>query len=64
MENEDNKPNFVCYNCKQKNYYNPSDYADRKEGKQLLMEMLTYKTKQVIINCRNPKCRSQNKVTV
>lgn len=64
QENQDDRPSFVCFNCKQENFYTPSDFTDRQKGKELLMEMLTYKTKQVIISCSNQKCRSQNTITI
>jgi hypothetical protein len=63
-ENQDDQLSFICYNCHRENFYTPSDYIDKKKGKELLMEMLTYKTKKVLIPCSNEKCRNQNSVTI
>lgn len=62
MENE--RPSFICFNCKHVNFYTPTDYIDEKKGKELLLEMLTYKIKNVLIPCSNEKCRNQNTVTI
>ena len=64
METKDDRPSFICFNCKQENFYTLSDYIDKEKGKTLLMEMLTYKTKKVVIPCSNEKCRNQNSVTI
>lgn len=64
MKNKDERPSFICFNCKQENFYTPSDYIDKKKGKELLMEMLNYKTKKVLIPCNNEKCKNQNSVTI
>lgn len=64
MENKDERQSFVCFSCKHENYYSPSDYIDKKKGKELLMEMLTIKTKKVLIPCGNANCRNQNSVTI
>lgn len=67
MADQDDIPSFTCYNCKQENYYNPSDYNDSRRGGELLMEMYimkSLKTKDVLINCNNPKCNHKNTVTI
>lgn len=67
MEDQDNNPSFTCYNCKQENHYDPSDYTDSKRGGELLMEMYrmkSLKNKDVIIICNNPKCNKKNTVTI
>ncbi len=63
-KNQKNADSFVCCNCKNENFYDPSDFIDRSRSNELLLEMIIYKYKQVIIHCNNPKCRTQNSVTI
>lgn len=64
MENKDNRPSFICFNCKKENFYNPFDFTDKKKGGELLLEMKIAKTKNVLIPCDNEKCKKQNSVQI
>lgn len=64
MADQDKRPSFTCYNCKQVNYYRTSDYVSKNQGGELLMEMLTRKTKDVSITCSNQTCKCLNTVTI
>lgn len=64
MTKPNNQPSFTCYCCDEINYYNISDYTDNNKGRELLMEMLTYKTKDVTIVCKNPECKCTNTITI
>lgn len=56
---------FICFNCEQENFYNPSEYTDEKRGnKELLMEALIFKEKEVLIVCKNEKCKERNAVII
>ena len=61
-ENQENRSSFICFNCKHETFYLPSDYIEKK--KELLLEMITYKTKQVIIPCSNKTCRTINSIII
>jgi len=61
-ENQENRASFICYNCKHETFYLPSAYIEKR--KELLLEMKTYKTKQVIIHCSNKICRTPNSITI
>lgn len=61
-ESQDTRQSFICFKCKEKNYYDTNDYL--KNSNELLMEWKTIgsKTKEVIIICRICSCK--NKVNI
>jgi hypothetical protein len=52
---------FICYNCKEKNYFDKNDYIS-KDRAELLMKKGGSKAIEVSIECKS--CREINNVTI
>lgn len=60
---EESLSSFICYNCKEKNYFDKSEYLSKNESeKPLDTGRSTTKIKEVSIECKS--CREMNNITV
>jgi hypothetical protein len=60
---ESNLSSFICYNCKEKNYFNKADYIGRSEaGRASEMNKRALKVKEVSIECKS--CRESNNIPI
>lgn len=64
MDDLENLRSFNCFDCQHENFYRPSDYIDEKREGELLLEMKTFKVKEVIISCSNNKCSAKNSISI
>jgi hypothetical protein len=54
---------FICYNCKERNFFDKSEYAGKYEAEILLeMKTGTSRIKEVSIECKS--CREINSVKI
>ena len=54
---------FICYNCKEKNYFNKADYIGRSEAEKASeMNKGALKVKEVSIECKS--CREVNNINI
>jgi hypothetical protein len=58
---EANLSSFICYNCKEKNYFDKTDYIS-KDKAELHMETGGSKAIEVSIECKS--CRENNNVLI
>lgn len=54
---------FICYNCKEKNFFNKADYLSKSQAEsEPASKTGTPKVKEVSIECKS--CREWNSVAV
>jgi hypothetical protein len=54
---------FICYNCKEKNYFNKADYIGRVDAERASgVNNDASKVKEVSIECKS--CRESNNVPI
>jgi hypothetical protein len=54
---------FICYNCKEKNYFDRADYIGASDAEKASeMNNGALKVKQVSIECKS--CREGNNITI
>ena len=67
------KEKFICYECHKETTFDKDDYigSGLKQQKETIIQFetsleleLTPITKEIIINCSNPKCSKPNKITI
>jgi hypothetical protein len=54
---------FVCYNCKEKNFFNKSEYTSRNEAENTA-EMKTSPSRVVEVTIECKSCREINNVKI
>jgi hypothetical protein len=58
-----NLSSFVCYNCKEKNFFDETDYISKNEAESAAkIGTGTSKVKEVSIECKS--CRESNNVSI
>ena len=54
---------FICYNCKEKNFFDKTDYLSKTQAdSNMKMKTGTSKVKEVSIECKS--CRESNNVPI